>query len=92
MIKTFKHKELKKLFYDDDKSGINPDHIQKLLDVLDTLDSAVDIKDMKYPGSGLHQLRGSRQDEWSVKISGNWRVVFVFKDGDAYDVNYEDYH
>ncbi|MBD2560364.1 type II toxin-antitoxin system RelE/ParE family toxin [Nostoc linckia FACHB-391] len=47
---------------------------------------------MRYPGSRLHQLKGDRKNEWSVKVSGNWRVTFQFEDGNAYVVDYEDYH
>jgi proteic killer suppression protein len=92
VIKSFKHKGLKNLFEDDDRSGINPKHAEKLLDILDTLDSAYKIEDMRYPGSNLHKLQGNRQECWSVKVSGNWRVTFSFEDGEASDVNYEDYH
>jgi proteic killer suppression protein len=92
VIKTFKHKGLKKLFEDDDRSGIQPIHADKLLDILDRLEASSDIQDMRYPGSGLHQLQGDRKGEWSLTVSKNWRVTFIFQDGDAYDVNYEDYH
>ncbi len=50
------------------------------------------VEDMRYPGSRLHQLKGDRKNEWSVKVSGNWRVTFQFEDGNAYVVDYEDYH
>ncbi|OYE01996.1 type II toxin-antitoxin system RelE/ParE family toxin [Nostoc sp. 'Peltigera membranacea cyanobiont' 232] len=38
------------------------------------------------------QLKGDRKNEWSVKVSGNWRVTFQFEDGNACVVDYEDYH
>jgi hypothetical protein len=47
---------------------------------------------LRLPGFDLHQLKGDRRGTWSIKISGNWRLTFVFKDGDAYDVALEDYH
>ena len=47
---------------------------------------------MDLPGWKLHQLKGNRAGLWAVSVSGNWRVVFEFKDGHAYIVNYEDYH
>lgn len=92
MIKTFKHKGLKKLFEDDDRSDISPAFADQLLDILDRLDAATDIQDMSYPGSKLHSLKGDRKGEYSVAVSGNWRITFVFQNGDAYDVNHEDYH
>ncbi len=92
MIKSFVHKGLEVFFYDGTKKGIKPQHAQKLADILDTLDSAMDIKDMNYPGSGLHQLKGKKKGLWAVKVTGNWRVTFNFKEGNAESVNYEDYH
>jgi len=47
---------------------------------------------MNYPGSFLHQLRGDKKGFYAVKVSGNWRVSFKFYDGNAYLVNYDDYH
>jgi proteic killer suppression protein len=47
---------------------------------------------MKFPGSDLHQLKGKMKGSWAVKVSGNWRVVFSFKEGNAFDVDYIDYH
>lgn len=92
MIKTFKDKGLRKLFEDDDRSGVQPSHAEKLLDILDRLDAACDVQDMRYPGSGFHQLQGDRRGEWSLTVSRNWRLTFRFEDGDAYDIDYEDYH
>ncbi len=71
---------------------MQPKHAEKLLDILDRLDAAIDIEDMRYPASKLHQLKGNRKSEWSIPISGNWRVTFEFENGNAYVVNYEDYH
>jgi proteic killer suppression protein len=47
---------------------------------------------MDKPGWRLHQLKGSRSELWAVIVSGNWRLTFLFKEGDAHTVNYEDYH
>ncbi len=90
MIKTFTHKGLEDFFYDGTKKGIRAAHAQKLADILDRLDAAEVVEDMRYPGSGLHQLKGQLKGSWAVKVSGNWRVVF--KEGNAYVVNYLDYH
>ncbi|MBD2500996.1 type II toxin-antitoxin system RelE/ParE family toxin [Anabaena azotica] len=92
MIQSFKHKGIKKLFEDDDRKGVNPQHAEKLLDLLDRLDAAAVAEDMRFPGSGFHPLMGDRKGEYSVSVSGNWRLTFEFKNGDAYNVNYEDYH
>jgi proteic killer suppression protein len=92
MIKSFKHKGLKEFFYSGKKKGIRPEQASRLSLILDRLNAASDVKDMNYPGSFLHKLSGQLKDHYSVRVSGNWRVFFEFKDGDAYIVNYDDYH
>jgi len=59
---------------------------------LDRLNAASNIKDMNYPGSGLHKLTGDKKGQYSIKVSGNWRIFFEFIRGDAYVVDYDDYH
>ena len=92
MIKSFKHRGLEKYFYDGDKNRIQPKHAQKIVDILDRLDASIKIQDMDYPGSNLHQLKGKLKELWSVKVSGNWRIIFKFINGNAYIVDYKDYH
>ncbi len=92
MIKTFAHKRLEDFFYSGSKKGIQAQHAQKLEDILDRLDASNVITDMKFPGSNLHQLKGKMKGLWSVKVTGNWRIVFSFKEGNAYNVDYVDYH
>jgi toxin HigB-1 len=92
MIKSFKHKGLEEFFYTGKKKGIRPEHADRLSRILDRLNAASDVMDMNYPGSNLHKLSGNLQGHFSVRVSGNWRVFFQFKDGDAYIVNYDDYH
>jgi proteic killer suppression protein len=92
MIKKFSHNGLEDFFYGGTKKGIQAQHSQKLSDFLVRLDGAKDVTDMKFPGSDLHQLKGKMKGLWAVKVSGNWRVIFSFKEGNAYDVDYIDYH
>ena len=92
MIKSFKHKGLEKFFYSGSKKGIKADHATRLARLLDRLNAANEIKDMIYPGSNLHELKGDKAGLYSIKVSGNWRVFFEFVDGDAYIVDYDDYH
>jgi proteic killer suppression protein len=92
MIKTFKHKGLELFFYTDDYSGIQAKHRKKLKLQLLALDTAEVIEDMDLPGYTLHKLKGTRKDSWSITVSGNWRITFQFENGNAYIVNYEDYH
>ena len=92
MIKSFKHKGLRKFFEKGDCSGIQSKHDKKLRLQLAALDTATVIEDMDLPGYNLHPLKGQRKDCWSISVNGNWRITFEFEDGDAYIVNYEDYH
>ncbi len=92
MIKSFKHKGLENFFYEGSKKGIRPEHAKKLERILDRLQAAENVKDMNYPGSYLHQLSGDKDGQYSVRVSGNWRVFFEFIKGDAYIVDYDDYH
>ena len=92
MIKTFAHKGLEDFFFDGTKKGIQAVNAQKLSDILDRLDALHIVEDMRYLGSDLHQLKGALKGFWAAKVSGNWRVVFTFKEGNAYQVNYLDYY
>jgi proteic killer suppression protein len=92
MIKSFNHKGLEKFFYTGNKKGIQAEHSGRLERLLDRLNAANDIKDMNYPGSNLHQLKGDKKGLHSVRVSGNWRVIFEFNEGDAFIVDYDDYH
>lgn len=92
MIKSFKHKGLKRLFEIGKTSGVNPEHAERLRKILSLLETSEIIDDMDLPGLYLHQLKGNRKDTFAVKVSGNWRVTFQLRNGDILEVNYEDYH
>ena len=92
MIKSFKHKGLESFFYDGSIKGIQFKHTKRIADILDLLDAADTISVMNFPGSGLHKLEPKHQGLWAVRVSGNWRIVFEFQDGDAFLVDYVDYH
>ena len=56
------------------------------------LDTAQTIEDMDIPGFKLHGLKGQLKGQWSIWVSGNWRITFEFQDGNAFILDYEDYH
>jgi proteic killer suppression protein len=92
MIITFKHKALYAFFREGDASKLNQNNLNRLRIILARLDSAKDIRDMEFPGAHLHSLKGEFQNFWSVKVNANWRIIFRFEQGDAYDVGFIDYH
>ena len=92
MIKSFKHKGLEKFFTTGSVAGIDAKHALKLKLRLQALHTAVFVHDMDIPGWRLHSLKGHKVGMWAINVSGAWRIVFEFKDGHAYSVNYENYH
>ncbi len=92
MIKGFKHKGLQQFFESGSTKGINPQHAAKLRIRLSVLHSASTLEGLSIPSYRLHPLTGCRKGQWSIWVTGNWRITFNYIDGDAYVVNYEDYH
>ena len=92
MIKSFKHKGLKKFYEIGSKQGIQAQHAPKLRMQLAALDSALVLEDLDIPGYRLHELKGNRKGICSISVNGNWRITFEFVDGNIFIVNYEDYH
>lgn len=92
VIRSFRHKGLRRFHETGSVAGIRPQHAGRLRMQLAALDSAQVIDDMNIPGFRLHPLKGDARGRWSIWVSGNWRLTFDFRDDDAYLLNYEDYH
>ena len=92
MIKHFQHRGLKRLFEDDDRRGVNPQHVDKIGRILARLDRASRPDDMALPGYRLHPLRGDLAGYWSVTVRANWRIVFRFESSGVFGVDLVDYH
>ena len=92
MIRSFRHRSLKRLFERGDKAQIRPDMLAKVENVLALLDRATNAEDMALPGFRLHQLRGDLRGFWSVTVSANRRVIWRFVGQDVVDVDLADYH
>jgi len=92
VIETIKHKGLRRLYEENDRSGVRADLIEKLQKILSTLEAANVPEEMALPSFRLHPLTGNRRDVYSVTVKANWRVTFRFFEGAAHDVNLEDYH
>jgi proteic killer suppression protein len=92
VIKSFRHKGLKRLFETGERRRVAPEIADRLRRQWDVLNRARSVRDLNLPGYGLQQLKGNRTGTWSVTVSGNWRVTFTFGGEDAYDVDLEDYH
>jgi toxin HigB-1 len=92
VIRSFRHKGIERFFKTGSKAGITAAHAPRLARQLSTLNVASEPSDMNLPGWDLHPLKGKLSSHWSVSVSGNWRLTFTFKDGDAELVDYQDYH
>jgi proteic killer suppression protein len=92
MIKRFKHKGLKRLHESDDRSGLRPDLVSVVQEILTVLDDAVSPQELNLPGYRLHPLKGALKGYWAVTVRANWRVVFRFEGMHAVDVELVDYH
>ena len=92
MIVSIQHKGLRLLWTKNDPSKLPQTHVRKIRILLTYLNSATGIADMDLPGGNLHQLKGDFKGFWSIMVSANYRLIFEFRDGDAYLVDYLDYH
>ena len=87
-----KAKGLAALYYDDQTKGVKQSLVKRLRYILALLATAFIVDDMNIPGLKLHQLKGDLAGFYAVSVSGNWRVIFRFEDGEATDVDLIDYH
>ena len=92
MIESFKHKGLRQLFEDDNPRGVNPEHVRKIRQILAALYAAQMIEALNLPTFRLHPLTGNLKGFWSITVRANWRVIFRFANGKAFDVDLVDYH
>lgn len=94
MIVSFKHKGLEKFFLSGDGSKLQPNHLTKIRLILGVLDAAEDLNDIRVPGFDLHPLKGDLAGYHSVKVNGNYRIIFQFNRArvEVIDIDYRDYH
>jgi toxin HigB-1 len=93
MIKTFADKETYQLYVKGKSKRLSPDLIGRAIRRLEYINLATNLNDLKVPPSNrLHGLKGDREGQYSISINDQWRICFLFIDGDAYDVEITDYH
>jgi proteic killer suppression protein len=92
MIASFRSRALKRFWERSETRRLPPASVERITLILDRLDAATVPEDLDLPGLGFHPLRGSRKGEFAVLITRNWRITFGWQDGDAIDVDLEDYH
>ena len=92
MIRSFRHKGLKRLYESGDRRRVGAEQAEKIERILARLDEAEIVQSMALPGFRLHPLKGDLRGFWAVTVSGNWRIIFRFESGYADDVDLIDYH
>ena len=92
MIRTFKNRALKKLYEKGEPGKIKATHVERVEDILLRLDNAARPSDMDLPGWNLHKLSGRLKGFSALRVSANFRIWFRMENGDAFDVDYGDYH
>ena len=92
MITGFKCKDTEKLFHDIDVKRFRAISRQARIK-LEILNAAVSLNSLRIPpGNRLEQLKGDRAGQHSIRINNQWRICFVWKDDNIYDVEIVDYH
>ena len=92
MIRTFRHRGLKRLYGRGRSAKVPTDQRERIEIALAALDVARVPSDLDLPGYRLHPLKGDRAGFWSISMTRNWTIVFRMHDGDVYDVDLIDYH
>ncbi len=93
VIGKFHHKGLRRLYEDDDLSGVPAHSVRKIKAILAALEFADDLSQVAtMPGWKLHPLGGDRKGEYSITVTGNWRITFRLQGHAVTDVHFEDYH
>jgi toxin HigB-1 len=92
MIRSFKDRRLKRLYETGDRSRLAPELVEQIAVILAALDTAARVEQLALPTLRLHPLKGDLKGFWSVTVRANWRIIFRFESGDAFDVELIDYH
>ena len=93
MIKSFKNKETEKVYSREGSNKLPRDIQQGALRKLRMINNAKSLNDLRIPlANKLEKLKGDREGQYSIRINDQWRICFVWKDRDAYEVEITDYH
>ena len=94
-IRSFSHKDLKRLYQEDNSKGFPADCVDKLRKMLAFMQDMQDVGEIySLPTWRPHIMSGKRKGTWSLHVTPNWRLTFRIDavEGEIYDVSYEDYH
>jgi proteic killer suppression protein len=92
VIRSFKSKALREFFKTGRSAKIDAKLHKRVLIRLDAINQAVSTDDLKMPGYNFHALRGFDPTRYTIHVNGPWCITFEFDDGDAFHVDFEQYH
>lgn len=93
MIKTFADRTTEEFFRTGSVRRVPADIARRALRKLEALHAASQLEDLRVPpGNRLHALKGDRTGQHAIAVNDQWRVCFRFENGDAYEVEFCDYH
>lgn len=93
MIKSFRDRRTASLHEGIAVKGVPSDVLRRAVSKLFLIDTATRLDDLRVPpGNRLEALSGDRAGQHSIRVNDQWRVCFLWKDGDAHDVEFCDYH
>lgn len=93
MIRSFADDRTAALYRGLITKGTPPDLARRAQRKLVQIDTVKRVEDLRFPpGNALEQLQGDRAGRWSIRVNDQWRIVFIWRDGDAWEVWFGDYH
>jgi proteic killer suppression protein len=93
VIRSWKNSATRKIWEGDQPNQFRGLDFDKAIDLLLALNIAKRLDDLSPLKSvGLHKLKGGRKHLWAMTVNGRWRICFMFREGDAFDVEIVDYH
>jgi proteic killer suppression protein len=89
VIKSFRSADTERLFGRERVKKFQAVALRKLR----MLDAASQLRDLAvFPGNRLEALKGNRKGQFSIRVNDQWRICFVWRDPDAFEVEIVDYH
>jgi proteic killer suppression protein len=92
MIGSFRHRGLRTFFELGVGRKLPPDMLERIREILTSLQFASSLEELSRPSLRLHPLKGNLKGYWAVTVRANWRIIFRFADGEFHDVDFLDYH
>jgi proteic killer suppression protein len=95
MIRSIRHRGLRRLWQRDDPRAVpaqSADKLRRMLAAINRTTDPAKLAAAALPGWRVHRLTGDLAGHWSLSVTGNWRLIVRFADGDAFDLDLVDYH